>query len=229
MPLPKLETPTYTLQIPSTKETIEFRPFLVKEEKILIQAQEGGDEKDIIRAIKNIVRVCTFEKINVDELTTYDLEYIFLQLRARSIGETVEFKLKCLECEKYNTITLDITKAEVVFPQIEVDKKISLSESVGVILKHISVKDIDIESNNITSLLIASIDSIYDDETVYPAKDCTKKELEEFVDSLSHSNLEKIQEFVQNQPKLKQTIRYKCEHCGHENEIVLSGLADFFT
>lgn len=228
MPLPKLETSKYTVEIPSTKKKVEIRPFLVKEEKILIQAQESEDQKQIIRAIKDIIRVCSFEKINPNDLTLFDLEYIFLQLRARSVGETVEFKVNCKECDKPNVITLDLTEVKVQFPKKKIDPKIQLNDQVGVILRPIRVKDMHKIENNITESIIASIESIYDEDNVYPTDDASKKELEAFVDSLSHSHLETIQEFIENQPKLEHVLEYTCTFCGHENELKLSGLADFF-
>lgn len=228
MPLPVLEASKHTIEIPSTKEKIDIRPFLVKEEKILIQAQESGDTNDIIKAIKDIIHVCTFEKVRPDDLTLFDLEYIFLQLRARSVGENVEFKLKCEECEKTNVVTLDLTKVKVQFPKKKIKNNIKLTDDVGVVLRPIRVKDMDKVDEDLTAAIIASIESIYDVDSIYPTDESSRKELEAFVDSLSHSHLEKIQEYIENQPKLEHTLKYTCAFCGHESEYTLSGLADFF-
>lgn len=228
MALPKLETATYTVEIPSTQKTIEFRPFLVKEEKILIQAQESGDTNQIIKAIKDIISVCTFKKVDPNELTLFDLEFVFLQLRARSVGETVDFKIKCSECDRQNIVTLDLTEVQIKWPEKAPETKLKLSDTIGVILRPIRVKDMTKVENNITESIIASIEAIFDEEDVYPTDEASKRELINFVDSLSHSHLEAIQEYIENQPKLEHVLKYNCTFCGHANEYVLSGLADFF-
>lgn len=229
MPLPVLETSKHTIEVPSSKKKIEIRPFLVKEEKILLQAKESENDDTIFKAIKDIIHTCSFEKINANELTIYDLEYVFLQLRAISVGEKSEFKVKCLECGKYNDVEIDLTEVKVEFPEEKIDKKIQLNDSVGVVLKHLLVKDIDVRGSDISDNIIASIDYIYDAENVYKAEESSKKELIEFVDSLSHSQLENISKFIQNQPKLRYTLKYNCIHCGEDNQVVLEGLKDFFT
>ena len=117
MPLPILETAKHTIEIPSTKEEVEFRPFLVKEEKILLQAQTTEDVNEITKVVKDIIRVCSFEKVNPNDLTIYDMEYVFLQLRAISIGENIEFSIKCEECDKKNIVTIDLTEVKVQFPR----------------------------------------------------------------------------------------------------------------
>lgn len=229
MPIPILETSTHTIEIPSTKEKVEIRPFLVKEEKILIQAQESKDDKVIIKAIKDIISVCSFKKITPNDLTLFDLEYIFLQLRGISVGESIEFKVKCDECEKINVINLDISDVKVHFPEEAENNKIALTDSVGVTLRPIRVKDMSKLDGDITEAIIASIESIYDEDNVYLSDESSKKELVAFVDSLSHKHLEAIQKYIENQPKLTHTLEYTCIHCGHKNELVLSGLSDFFT
>ena len=230
MPLPILETTKYTIEIPSTKKKVEMRPFLVKEEKLLIQAQQSEDEKQILKMIKEIINVCSFNKIKADDLTMFDLEYIFLQLRAISVGETVEFNIKCEECGKSNVVTIDLTEAKIQWPETKVNNKIQLEEDIGIVLRSIRVKDIDSMKDNdeITSAIIASIESIYDKDNVYLTDETDRDELVTFVDSLSHKHLEEIQNFIANQPKLEHTLKYTCTFCGHENEYKLSGLSDFF-
>ena len=139
MALPKLETSKYTAVIPSSKKTIEFRPFLVKEEKILMMAQESKDNLQIIGALKDIIKSCTFNTVDPSELTTYDLEYLFLQLRAKSVGETSEIKIKCDECGEYNEVSVNLSDAEVKNPNDSVDKKIELNDTVGIIMRPISL------------------------------------------------------------------------------------------
>lgn len=230
MPLPKLETPTYTLQIPSTKETIEFRPFLVKEEKILMIAQESKDLNQINSTIEKIIDQCTFGKVKAGDLTTYDVEYIFIQLRAKSVGESVQLKVKCKECGKENDVSIDLTKISVIFPETQTPDKIELTDSVGIILKPFNFKDArKLNNNDLNSVIAAAIKSIYDQDNIYDPKDVTKKEMDEFIDSLSHKNLESIKDYINNQPTLKHTITFKCAHCGEDNSIELSNISDFFT
>lgn len=228
MPLPVLETSKHTIEIPSTKKKVEIRPFLVKEEKILLQAQQSNDDKEILKTIKEIIEVCSSNKINANDLTVFDLEYVFLKLRSISVGETVEFNIKCEECEKTNVVTLDLNEVEIQWPEEKIDNKIQLNDDIGVVLRPIRIKHLDKVGEDITEAIVASIDSIYDSENVYSADESNPKELTEFVDSLSHSHLEKIQKYIENQPKLEHTLKYTCTFCGHENEYKLSGLSDFF-
>tara|TARA_B110000483_G_scaffold98719_1_gene121099 strand:- start:1838 stop:2533 length:696 start_codon:yes stop_codon:yes gene_type:complete len=231
MPLPILETAKHTIEVPSTKEKVEFRPFLVKEEKILLQAQTTEDVHEITKVVKDIIRVCSFEKVKPNDLTIYDMEYIFLQLRAISIGENIEFSIKCEECDKKNIITVDLTKVKVQFPAKETESKLQLNDTVGVILRPIRVKDIKNigDGSDIIPGIIASIESIFDEDGVYKTDDTSKKELTTFIESLSHSHLQSIQEYIQNQPKLSHTIDFTCQFCGHKNQHTISGLGDFFT
>ena len=230
MALPKLETPTYNVVIPSSKREVEIRPFLVKEEKVLMIAQESKDNKQILKAIKTILIACSDGKIKPDELTVYDIEYLFLQLRAVSVGETADLKVKCAACDHEDEVTINLKEIEVVFPEKEVDSNIDLGKGVGMTLKPISMKEVESikDDQDLLETIALTIDTIYDDDNVYPAKDSTKKELVEFVESLSHSHLEKIQEYIQNQPKLRYELTWTCTKCGHNNKIVLEGLQSFF-
>jgi transcription elongation factor Elf1 len=160
----------------------------------------------------------------------FDLEYIFLQLRAISVGETVDFNIKCEECGKENVVTLDLTEAKIHWPETEVDPRIIIEEEIGLTLRSIRVKDIDSmeDDNDVTSAIIASIESIFDKDNVYLTDETDRSELETFVDSLGHKHLESIQKFIANQPKLEHNLKYTCKFCGHENEYKLSGLSDFF-
>jgi len=231
MPLPVLETTTYNLVVPSTKKKLKYRPFLVKEEKILLIAQESESENQILQAVKDIIESCTFSKIDVNKIPMYDLEYIFLKIRAKSVGEVISFQLKCEECGEYNKVELNLEDVEVQFPDEEIDPNIELTDSVGITLKPINLSDVTKAKGKdvISEALISSIDSIYDSDNVYSASTCSKKELETFVDSLTHQHLEKIQKYLLNQPTLKHTIEYTCEKCGHKNSYELSGLQSFFT
>jgi ribosomal protein L44E len=231
MPLPVLETPTYNLVVPSTKKKLKYRPFLVKEEKILLIAQESESENQILQAVKDIIESCTFSKIDVNKIPMYDLEYIFLKIRSKSVGEVISFQLKCEECGEYNKVELNLEDVEVQFPDEQIDPNIELTDSVGITLKPINLSDITKSKGKdaISEALMSSIDSIYDSDNVYSASTCSKKELDTFVDSLTHQHLEKIQKYLLNQPTLKHTIEYTCEKCGHKNSYELSGLQSFFT
>jgi hypothetical protein len=233
MALPKLDVPKYPFEVPSLNKTVDFRPFLVKEEKVLMIAQETEDESKILPIIKDIVKACSFEKLDPNECTASDLEYIFLKLRAKSVGETVNVRIKCEKCDEYANVKInleDITISEVN----KVSNTIEINDSVGVILKQLSLKDTEkIDDKNpekaFNQTIIYSIESIYDADSVYPASESTEKELIEFVDSLSHSHLEKIQEYIQNIPKLQYIAKFKCKECGHDNEILLEGIDSFFS
>ena len=231
MPLPVLEAPKYSLVVPSTKKKIQYRPFLVKEEKILMIAQESESENQILQAVKDIIESCTFSKIDVNKIPMYDLEYIFLKIRSKSVGEVISFQLKCGECGEYNKVELNLEDVEVQFPEEEIDPNIQLNDSIGITLKPINLSDIlkGKGKDAISESLIASIETIYDSDNVYNASACSKKELDTFVDSLTHQHLEKIQKYLLNQPTLKHTIEYTCEKCGHKNSYELSGLQSFFT
>lgn len=233
MALPKLENPTYDIEVPSLKRKVSFRPFLVKEEKVLMMAQESKDEKRILKTVKDIISACSFGKLNPADCTTSDLEYLFLQLRAKSIGETVSVKVKCAKCDNYETVRINIE--DIKLSEVEdIENTIEITDSVGIVLKSISLDDAEkIDKKNteraFNQTIIYSIESIYDADNVYPASESTEKELTEFIDSLSHKHLEKIQAFIQNVPTLRYVCKFTCSECGHENEVVLEGIESFFS
>jgi len=229
MPLPVLEAPKYSLIVPSTKKKIQYRPFLVKEEKILMIAQEAKDASQIESSIKDIIKACTFEKIDVDSLLTYDLEYILLKLRSKSVGETSKFSLSCKECEVKNEIVINLEEIGIEFPETVPDNKVKLTKDVGITLSAVSIKRMgNIDQTDINSLLSLVIETIYDEENVYSVENVSKDELTTFIDSFTHKNLEEIQNFIQNQPTLKHTVNFKCSECGHENSYKLEGIQSFF-
>jgi hypothetical protein len=233
MALPKLETPTYETTIPSTGQVIEYRPFLVKEEKILMMAQESNDPAQSIAALKKIISACTFGKLDPNGLTTYDAEYIFLQLRIKSVGETTQFSLKCQEegCDEMVPVTVDLTEVKVVKPEEEPEDTIQLNDSIGMTLKHVTLKDSvglsGADIKDISSMVASVVDTIYDEEKVYSHKDISKKELEAFIDSLNHSQLEKINKFMTSVPTIEYDLEYTCKY-GHVSNVKLRGLQDFF-
>lgn len=235
MPLPILETPKYILTVPSTNKNIEYRPFLVKEEKILLIAQETGDESAITNAIKEIIKACTFNVIEPDELTAFDLEFIFLKLRAKSVGEISEVRCKCEKCETPNTISINIDEIKVTWPKTKTkDNTIMLTDTVGVTMHYVKVKDINSTTANksqtetIIDTIIAMIDTIFDQSGIYKKEDSTKEELLAFINSLNRSQMEKIEKFIIDSPKLTHEVNFKCNKCKHDNNLTLSGTQAFF-
>lgn len=232
MALPTIESPKYQLTIPSTGEMVEYRPFLVKEEKILMIAQEANTQAAMTSALKDIIKACTFAAVDLYSLTMYDLEYIFLNLRAKSVGETTEISIKCGECDEYVKTQIDLTTVEVKNLDNKIDDKIQLTDTVGITLKAPGLKEMERATRTkttsvITESIASVLDTIYDAEEVYPIADTNQKELETFIDSLSHPQLEKIQEWILQIPRLEHTVKITCPN-GHTTERTLSGLSDFF-
>ena len=232
MTLPVLSHPEYELTLPSTKEKIKYRSFLVKEEKILMLAAEGSNS-EIMNSVKSIIEVCTFGKIDVDNLASFDVEYIFLKLRAKSKGETIEIKHECEECKTENSFQINIDEIEVIFQENH-SNKIELENNVGIIMKYPvitmgdSLKD-DKDIDGIFNLIVSCIDYIYDSEATYKPSDSTKEEMLEFVNSMNDAQFKKVQTFFQTIPSLRKEIPYKCKgkKCTNKTPIVLEGLQSF--
>jgi len=233
MALPKISVPTFTITIPSTQDQKRFRPFLVKEEKILLTAQEGQDNNDILFSLKQIINNCCFDDIDVDELATFDLEYIFLKLRARSVNNVVKLRYRDTEDEKIYDFELDLDEIEIKFDEKN-NPKIKVNDEVGIVLKYPSVKvtekmaDVTDQIELLNKILIHTIDVIYDAENVYPAKDSTEQELIEFLENLDTKTFKKIEDFFMTMPKLYHEIKYT-NSLGNERTIVLNSVQDFFT
>ena len=233
MSLPKLETAKYTTTIPSTKEEIEYRPFLVKEEKVLMVAQESSDTAQITKAMIDILDACTFNKIDCNKLTTYDLEYLFLQLRTKSVGEIAKLRFKCQKSGEYVNVDLDLREVQVHYPEENPETNVKLSDEVGITLKPIylsELRNIDTENEQEAFMqgVAAAIDTVYDNEGVYQLSDFNKKEQHEFIDSLNHGQLEKIQHWINVQPTLRHEVEY-VGPTGHQNKHLIEGLTAFFT
>ena len=236
MALPKLNTPTYELEVPSTDEKIKYRPFLVKEEKILMIAMESKDNTQIVNAVRDIVSSCTFEKLNVANLPMFDVEYIFLQIRAKSVGEISKLKLLCPDDQKtYADVEVDLTKVEV---QVKDDhtNKIELTDDMGMIMTYPTIDSFTdtgiqaVTAENMIEVIGSCILQIYEEkgEKVYNAKDQTKKELTEFVEQMNTSQFKKMQAFFDTMPKLTHTVKVKNPKTKKSSDIVLNGLNDFF-
>jgi hypothetical protein len=244
MALPKIDVPIHSVDLPLSKKKVRFRPFLVKEEKILLIAMESKDEVTIIDSIKQIITNCILDKIDVDNLPITDLEYFFLHLRARSVGEIVELQYKCnnkvkpegADEEKTcgNVVKIDLDVLKIKPESIEKHtNNILLSENLGVIMRYpnLSLVNVIKEGSEIESLLnviCKCIDSVYDGETVYHRKDISDEEMKDFVENLSQSQFLKMQEFFETVPRLKENVHFHCKKCGHEEDIVIEGLQNFF-
>tara|TARA_B100001250_G_scaffold391026_1_gene391530 strand:+ start:386 stop:1099 length:714 start_codon:yes stop_codon:yes gene_type:complete len=236
MALPKLNTPTYELEVPSTDEKIKYRPFLVKEEKILLMAMESKDNAQIINAVKDIVSSCTFEKLNVATMPMFDMEYIFLNIRAKSVGEVSKLKILCPDDKKtYASVELDLTKVEV---QVGDDhsNKIELTDDMGIIMTYPTIDSFlesgieTVNASNMLDVVGSCVLQIYEQkgEKVYQAKDQTKKELTEFIESMNSGQFKKLQSFFDTMPKLTHTIQVKNPKTKKTSDVKLTGLNDFF-
>ena len=236
MALPKLTTPTYELEIPSTDEKIKYRPFLVKEEKILMMALESKSEKDITQAVQDIVSECTFNKVNIDNMPMFDVEYIFLQVRSKSVGEVSKLKLLCPDDKKtYADVEVDLNEVKVQVGEDHTNK-IDLGNGMGIIMQYPSIDSFkdsgirDINASNMLEVISTCILQIYEEEgkKVYNSKDQTSKELTDFIEQLNTKQFKDVQKFFDTMPKLKHEITIKNPKTKKESKIVLSGLNDFF-
>ena len=231
MALPQIKTPTYELEVPSTGLKITYRPFLVKEQKVLMIAQEQGGEKALLKAVGNIIKDCTNGMIeNPDDLSTFDMEYIFLKIRGKSVGDKVELNLLCPDDEKTRVPTeIDLSVINIDKPKA--NNAIQLSEDIGITMKYPTVKDL-INFGNEKSVVKMTFDiiqsctlNIFDANDVY--EDFSKKELQDFFDQLNTDQFDKIQKFFDDMPKLKHTVKVTNPNTGVESEIVLEGLQSF--
>ena len=237
MALPVVETPRYELTLPSTDLKVQYRPFLVKEEKILFMALESGDEQEMQNATKDILKQVTFNKIDVEQLPTFDVEYIFLQVRAKSVGEIAKFKIICPDDkETYGEVEVDVSKVEV-----QVDDKhtnnVVLDEKrkLGVVMKYPNMKVLYSTSNikekkydDIMKLVIGCVDYIYEGEKNYPTKESTTEEMQAFFENLSQDQFVHMRKFFESMPRLRHTTKVKNPKTGVESKITFSGLQDFF-
>ena len=238
MPLPKIATPTYELELPSTGASIKYRPFLVKEEKVLVIALESEDNKQITNAIKAVLKSCILSKgIKVESLPTFDIEYLFLNIRGKSVGEDIDVNIICPDDNKTQvpvTIALD---------EIEVQKddnhtnKIKLDDSIMMEMKYPSLdqfikNNFDFNDKNQMEqsfdLIATCIDKIYTEDEVWVAADCTKKEMKDFLEQMNSSQFKEIESFFETMPKLSHTLKITNPNTKVESEVVLEGLASFF-
>ena len=238
MPLPRITTPIYELEIPSLKKKIRYRPFLVKEEKILIIALESEDSKQIANAVKTVISNCILSKgIKVEDLSTFDIEYLFLNIRGKSVGETVDVLITCPDDET-TQVPMSINLDEInVEENPKHSRDIKLDDTLTLRMKYPSMTEFiknnfdsgdGVSVDDTFDLIISCIDQIYSEEESWVAKDSTKKELLEFVEQLSSKQFKEVEKFFETMPKLSHTIKVKNPKTGVESEVVLEGLSAFF-
>jgi hypothetical protein len=239
MALPIQNAAVYTATVPSTKQEIKFRAFLVKEEKALLIAQQSEEPAVMLDTLKQIIKSCVKTELDVDSLALFDIEYIFAQLRSKSVGEIVEIVVACDVCPDEETkarvkLTFDLSKLQVNFPA-DHNKKIALFDEVGVVMRYPSlniIKDLEgmdqTDAESVFKVVTSSIDFIYDGDELHYAKDQTEAELKEFLENLSQEQFKKIQQFFETMPKLSKEVQYDCPVCKHHHSKVIEGLSSFF-
>ena len=236
MALPKLGYPTFELELPSTGKTIKYRPFLVKEEKVLLMALESKDEKQVVSAVKDLIKNCVITRIKVDNLPSFDLEYLFLKIRGASIGENIILTVTCLDDNETQVeANININDVEIFKPEGH-DKKIMFDENTGLVMKYPSMKEFvdreflqkEMKTEDVYGFIADSIDQIFDSEEVYDSSTTTKKEFRTFVDSLTTKQFEKIQKFYETSPKLSHTFKVTNPKTNKESSYTIEGLQSFF-
>lgn len=238
MPLPKIATPTYELELPSTGETIQYRPFLVKEEKLLVIALESEDSKQITTSIKTVIKNCVLTKgIKVEALPTFDIEYLFLNIRGKSVGEDLEVNVICPD-DRETQVKVNILLDDIkVIRNENHTNKIKIDDSIMMEMKYPSLEqfiknNFDFTDENAMDqsfdLISSCIGTIYTEDEVWAAADCNKKELNDFLEQMNSSQFKQIEKFFETMPKLSHTIKVKNPQTKVESEVVLEGLASFF-
>ena len=237
MPLPKISTPTYELEIPSTKKKIRYRPFLVKEEKILIIAMESQSDTEIANAVKDVLSTCILTKgVKVDTLSTFDIEYLFLNIRGKSVGEDVEVLVTCPDDNKTKVpvrINLDDIK---IITHDDHKRDIKLDDSLLMRMRYPSINEFiksnfstsEVKSEDTFDLIISCIEQIFNDEESWSTSDCTKEEMNDFLDQLNSNQFKEIEKFFDTMPKLSHTLTVNNPNTKVESEITIEGLQSFF-
>ena len=239
MPLPKIVTPTYELVLPSSNRKIKFRPFLVKEEKILILAMESQDTKQIANAVKNVITHCILTKgIKVDKLSTFDIEYLFLNIRGKSVGEDIEVMVTCPDDGKTQVPTLINIDSIKVQKSDDHETDIKLDDTYTLRMKYPSLNEFiksnfaggvdDMNVDDTFDLIASCIEQVYSEEESWSSADCTKKELKDFLEQLASKQFKMIEKFFETMPKLSHTVTVINPNTKKENKIVLEGLQNFF-
>ena len=238
MALPKLnESIKYTTTIPSNEQEIKFRPYLVREEKILMMALESEDKKIALNAIADTISACVDEEINVHKLPVFDVEYLFAQIRSKSVGETSSVNVKCSECKAPNEVDIDLSKIKINVPKKI--KAINLTEDMTLELKYPVLEEVTdtmiktekaevTQTQQIFDLIAVCLHSLKTKDEVIQFSDEPKSEVMAFIESFNNKQFEELRNFVENIPQMKHDIKFKCQSCEHDNEITLKGTNDFF-
>ena len=233
MALPKLASAKFELTLPSTGEKIEYRPFLVKEEKALMIAQQSNKTEDMMRVVQDVIQACTFDKVDGKNLPTFDLEYVFLQLRAKSVGETVELSVTCPD-DNETKVKVSVNLEDVqCHKEVAHDTNIRLTDEIGLIMDYPKVDtvakvDMDNEVESTFAVIKSCVRQVYDSNNVYEKVDMDPADLDEFIESMSHEQFQKVQTFFDTMPKVKHLVKVKNPKTGVESEVVLQGMQDFF-
>jgi hypothetical protein len=244
MALPRVTSPTYELTIPSSGEKVSYRPFLVKEEKTLLMAMEARDNQAMTKAMQDIITSCTDGEVDLKSLASFDIEYFFLQLRGRSIGEVLtinphrpeNFKC-CKEAKEEDICEVNINIDDIVLDTSKIkNTEIKITDDIGLKLKFPQLETVqkyategeDIEAENVFKLIIDCIEYIWDGDEIYKAKDSTKKELNDFIESLSSSQFVNVREFFESMPRLSHTIDWECGKCKKSTPVIIEGIDSFF-
>jgi len=236
MTLPKINVPEYSLVVPSTDEEIKFRPFLVKEEKLLLMAQETGDEQALYNAIKNLIKNCCFEKVDTDVLPIFDIEYIFLQIRAKSVDEIANIMVICPDDgETEVDIKVDLTKVQVQMDEKH-NARVQLTDDIGVLMSYPNLASILTEKDNedksnadvMFNMIADCMYQIWQGEETFDAMDYSVKDKKDFIESLNHEQFEKIQQFFDTMPQLKHEEEVTNPKTGVVSKVVLEGMNSFF-
>lgn len=233
MALPKMSVPRYDIKLPSTGETLKMRPYLVKEEKVLMVAMESADPLQISNAVKDVIQSC-YSLDDVTKLTTFDIEYMFLQLRGKSVGEEMNLQIKCEHCEELNPLTISVD--DIKMTNVKDDNVIMLTDDVGVKMSYPSVAtfgELDIEKldsvEGVMDLLVSCVDCIFDEDAVYDRSQTSKEEVQEFIENLNSTQFKKLQTFFQAIPAVEYKDEITCHKCGEKSNVELRGLQSFFS
>ena len=236
--LPKLDVPIFELKLVSTGKVVKYRPFLVKEQKLLLMATQSDDEKETVNSIRQVIKNCLIDELNVDTLPAFDLEYLFLNIRCKSVNEVVEVRYRCNNtvdekaCNNLEKFDINLTEVK---PTISPDhsKQIMLRDDLGMMMKYPTFEMLyeingKSEEEIVFEILPKCIDYIFDNDKKYPVKDTPAEELNEFLDNLQQKDMEKIQKFFSTIPRLKTEVKFQCKKCKYEEDITVEGLQSFF-
>lgn len=239
MSLPNVAAPLFNLTLPSNGQNITFRPFLVKEEKILLMAKEGKDEESIVTATIQILENCTNGEVNIKSLPSFDIEYLFLNIRAKSVGEEIELRYRHsggvnregIECGTSTPVLIDIEEVKVKFDDTH-SNKIMLTDTVGIQMKYPSIGTyesmIHHSLEDVVEVIVDCIEFLYDNDQIYDETTTSRKEYKDFIENLSQEQLQKINKFFETMPRIEHEIEYTCGGCGQKDKLTLRGLTDFF-